>query len=39
MQIHPQVYIGQVQSTFGCGNSAIYKHQVDGLLSLGSRWG
>ncbi|HEF8773321.1 6-hydroxyaminopurine reductase [Providencia manganoxydans] len=35
MLIHPQVYIGQVQSTRACGNSAIHKRQVDGLLSLG----
>lgn len=35
MKIHPQVYIGQVETTLECGNSAIYKRQVDGLLSLG----
>ncbi|ELZ5940547.1 6-hydroxyaminopurine reductase [Providencia stuartii] len=35
MQIHPQVYIGEVKATRECGQSAIHKRQVDGLLSLG----
>ncbi len=34
MKNHLQVYIGEVQVTQSCGNSAIYKRQVDGLLSL-----
>lgn len=35
MQIHPQVYIGEVKATLDCGQSAIHKRQVDGPLPLG----
>lgn len=36
MQIHPQVYIGEVKATLDCGQSAIHKRQVDGPLPLGN---
>ncbi len=35
MKIHPQVFIGKVQATSHCGQSAIHKREADGLLTLG----
>nr|WP_222717635.1 6-hydroxyaminopurine reductase [Providencia sp. JUb39] len=36
VKIHPQVFIGTIQSTAHCGVSAIHKRAVDGVLTLNS---